>query len=69
MSVAYNLLRKLEWMSRRLRRIDDIGEIKKWVSTMIAINSLLKGVDTQTYKNEWRPWQPKAIEKSIIMMK
>ena len=41
-SVAYNLTRKLEWMSRRLRWKDEAGEIKEWVSTMIAINGLLK---------------------------
>ena len=59
MSVALNLSKKLEWMSRRLRWIDDAAEIQQWVSAMTAINKLLKGVskEKETYTDGWRPWK------------
>ena len=55
-SVAYNLWRKLEFMSRRLRHIDDVGEIMHWIAAMAAINTLLKDIDIKEYKDDWRPW-------------
>ena len=58
-SVAWNLSRKLEWMGRRLRKIDDVGGIRDKISAMAAINALLKEVAVKTYKDEWRPWREK----------
>ena len=55
-SVAYNLTRKMEWMGRRLRRIDDASEIKEWVTAMTAINCLLKEVHIKPCSDNWRPW-------------
>ena len=55
-SIAYNLTRKMEWMGRRLRKIDDVEEIKQWVSAMREINDLLKEVDIKDCKDAWRPW-------------
>ena len=55
-SVAYNLTRKLEWMGRTLRRIDDAGEIRDWVAAMSAINGLLKQVDIKICSDDWQPW-------------
>ena len=55
-SVAYNLWRKLEYMSRRLRHIDDVGKIEQWIAAMTAINTLLKDIEIKDYKDEWRPW-------------
>ena len=52
-SVAWNLSRKLEWMARRLRKIDDVGQIKDWIAAIAAINSLLKEVDVKTYSDVW----------------
>ena len=69
-SVAYNLWRKLEFMSRRLRHIDDVGKIKQWIAAMTAINTLLKDIDIKDYTDDWRPWghrkkTDKALEKDI----
>ena len=70
-SVAYNLSRKLEWMSRRIRRIDVAGEIKDWVEAMSAINSLLNEVDVKEYNDDWRPWntagtkQKHSVDKGL----
>ena len=69
-SVAYNLWRKLEFMSRRLRHIDDVGKIKEWIVAMTAINRLLKEIDIKEYTDDWRPWgqrktTDKALEKDI----
>ena len=50
-SVTYNLKKKLEWMSRRIRRIDVAGDIKDWVEAMAAINRLMK-VDVKVYSDE-----------------
>ena len=55
-SIAYNLTRKMEWMGRRLRKIDDVDDIKQWVSAMREINDLLKEVDIKECENTWRPW-------------
>ena len=61
MSVALNLSKKLEWMSRRLRWIDDAAEIQQWISAMTSINTLLKGVGKkkETYRDGWKPWKKK----------
>ena len=69
-SVAYNLWRKLEFMSRRLRHIDDVGEIMQWIAAMTAINTLLKDIEIKEYKDDWRPWGQRkktdmALEKDI----
>ena len=55
-SISYNLKRKLEWMGRRLRKINKAEDIMKWISAMREINSLLKEVDIKEYKDTWRPW-------------
>ena len=55
-SLAYNLTRKIEWMGRRIRKIDDAAEIKNWASAMREINCLLKEVEIKEYKDNWRPW-------------
>ena len=62
-SVAYNLSRKLEWMARRIRRIDDAGEIKLWVEAMAAINCLLKVVEFKDYNDDWKPWRVERTKK------
>ena len=60
-SVAYNLTRKLEWMGRRLRRIDKAAEITNWISAMKDINCLLKEVDIKECKDTWwRPWSKRV---------
>ena len=56
-SIAYNLTRKLEWMERRLRYIDNANEIKDWVTSMKTINSLLKEVDIKSCSDSWKPWR------------
>jgi len=55
-SLAYNLTRKLEWMGRRLRHINDTTEIQDWVATMKAINCLPKEVDIKSCCDDWQPW-------------
>ena len=44
-SVKYNIIRKMEWMARRLRYIDGAGEIKEWAAALSALNVVLKEVD------------------------
>ena len=56
-SVAYNITRKMEWMGRRLRHIDEPVDIKKWVTAMSALNSLLKEVDIIGSPDNWKPWE------------
>ena len=56
-SVAYNITRKIEWMGRRLRHINEAGEIKVWVSAMSALNALLNVVDIKGSSDNWRPWK------------
>ena len=56
-SVAYNITRKIEWMGRRLRYINDAGEIKEWVSAMSALNALVNEVDIKASSDNWRPWK------------
>ena len=60
-SIAYNLSRKMEWMGRRLRHIDDAAEILNWVSAMKEINSLLKEVDIKEHKDTWKPWNKRDL--------
>ena len=55
-SIAYNLTRKMGWMSRHLRKIDEVAEIRDWVSAMREINGLLKEVVIKDCKDNWRPW-------------
>ena len=62
-SVAFNLTRKLEWMGRRLRKLDDVREITEWVNSMTAINCLLKEVDIKPCSDNWRPWS--KIENGV----
>ena len=63
-SVAYNITRKMEWMGRRLRYIDEAGEIKEWAAAMSALNSVLKEVDIKVTTDNWRPWRrPNDSEK------
>ena len=46
----------MEWMGRRLRKIDDVADIKDWVSAMREINGLLQEVEIKDWKDNWRPW-------------
>ena len=68
-SVAYNLWRKLEYMSRRLRHIDDVGKILEWIQAMTAINKLLKEIDIKEYRDDWRPWRERKITGRVRMRK
>jgi len=57
-SAAFNLWKKLEWMSRRLRHIDDAAEIIHWIEAMNSIYGLVQlvaknGID---YRDGWKPW-------------
>ena len=65
-SAAYNLSRKFEWMARRLRKIDDVVEIKEWIAAMSAINTLLKEFEFKEYRNTWQPWRKKGKKKMEI---
>ena len=67
-SVAYNLWRKLEFMSRRLRHIDDVGKILEWTQAMTAINTLLKEVDIKEYRDDWRPWRERKETGKVRKM-
>ena len=49
-------------MARKIRRIDDAGEIKDWVEAMASINRLLKELDIKSYKDEWRPWRLQGMK-------
>ena len=63
-SVAYNITRKMEWMGRRLRYIDEAGEIKEWAAALSALNCVLKEVDIKETTDNWRPWRrPNDSEK------
>ena len=64
-SIAYNLSKKLEWMARRLRHIDDVEKMKEWIELMSAITRLLKDTDKEgkEYRDEWRPWQQRNIRR------
>ena len=56
-SFVYNITRKLEWMGRRIRYIDEAGDITEWVAAMSALNSLLNEVDIKGSSDNWRPWR------------
>ena len=55
-SLAYNLTRKLEWMGRRLRYIDDAEKINDWAMAMKTLNSVLKDLDIKDCSDGWKPW-------------
>ena len=65
-SVAFNLTKKIEWMGRRLRWIDDPAEIKEWVAVMTAINKLLKEVETKCCSDSWHPWSKREGGKKEL---
>ena len=44
-------------MGRRIRYIDEVGDIKEWVAAMSALNDLLKEVDIKGSSDNWRPWK------------
>ena len=46
----------MEWMGRHLRKIDDVADIKDWVSAMREINGLLMEVEIKDCKDNWSPW-------------
>ena len=55
-SLAWNIKRKMEWMGRNLRKIDDAAELIKWASALRELNSVLKELDIKDYTDNWRPW-------------
>ena len=59
-SVAYNLSKKLEWMGRRLRWIDEAKDLKSWIETMQSVNELMQlvGQNKDEYKDGWRKYTP-----------
>ena len=65
-SIAFNLTRRMEWMGRRLRHIDDAAEILNWVSAMKEINGLLKEVDIKEHKDTWKPWSKRDHGGKIL---
>ena len=66
-SIAYNITRKMEWMGRRLRYIDEAGEIKEWVVAMSALNALLREVEIKRCSDNWRPWKrTKEVVKECL---
>ena len=67
-SIAYNLTRKLESMARRIRHIDEAGEIMEWIAAMIVINKLLEEIDTKVYRDEWTPWRHEKIREKVLKM-
>ena len=56
-SAAFNLSKKFEWMSRRIRYIDDAESIQKWIAAMEAIFNLIQLAATlsEEYADGWRP--------------
>ena len=68
-SVAFNLSRKLEWMARRIRHIDNGGKLIEWIAAMTAINKLLKEIDTtKVYRDEWTPWPHGKKSEKVLKM-
>ena len=67
MSVPYNLARKLEWMSRRLRWIDDAIEIREWLDAMSAINKLITEVprEPENFTDGWRPYKENEAAQGL----
>ena len=68
-SIAYNLTRKIEWMGRKLRWIDDAADIENWASAMRELNLLLKEVEIKEYKDNWKPWSTGDRRGDILGMK
>ena len=56
-SAAFNLWKKFEWMSRRLRFIDE-ATIQDWIDAMNSVCSLMHKAakNTEVYNDSWRPW-------------
>ena len=65
-SIAYNITRKMEWMGRRLRYIDEAEDIKEWVAAMSALNALLKEVDSKGCLDNWKPWKKKGSGEGML---
>ena len=57
-SAAFNLWKKLEWMSRRLRWTDEAALIQDWVAAMDSVYNLMQRIanNTEVYKDCWKPW-------------
>ena len=55
-SIAWNIKRKMEWMGRKLRKIDDPDELIKWAAALREFNSVLKELDEKEYQDNWKPW-------------
>ena len=53
-------------MARRLRHIDDVGQIKEWIEAMTAINRLLKETDIKVYRDEWKPWGQRKKRGKVL---
>ena len=56
-SIKWNITKKMEWMGRRLRRINGSEEIKEWAAAMSALNVVLQELDIKVYSDNWRPWK------------
>ena len=56
-SAAFNLWKKFEWMSTRLRKINKPPEIEDWIAAMTSVHKLMLevGKNTEVYKDGWRP--------------
>ena len=68
-SVAFNLSRKLEWMARRIRHIDNGVKLIEWIAAMTAINKLLNEIDTtKVYRDEWTPWPHGKKSEKVLNM-
>jgi len=65
-SAAFNLSKNLEWMSRRLRHINDPSSIQEWIAAMNSILSLMQSLvaKTDVHIDGWRPSKaPTKIER------
>ena len=49
-------------MSRRLRYINDVEEIQKWIAAMTSVLNLMLSAATisEVYTDGWRPWTRKG---------
>ena len=56
-SIAWNIKRKMEWMGRKLRKIDDADELIKWAAALRELNGVLKELDDKEYTDNWKPWR------------
>ena len=59
----------MEWMGRRLRRIDGAGEIKEWAAAMSALNIVFKEIEIKGSSDNWRPWKKPMEETTEDLMK